>query len=213
MLTVRKYSPVDRPAVRSICCQTALMGEPSAVFFKDDEIFADALTGYFTDYEPKSSFVAEDGNKVIGYLMGAKDISRMDRIFAGKLALPLFAKAFTRGVFFCKINAMLMFHLFLSLLKGEFKIHDFSNEYPATLHINIVKGYRAAGIGSRLIAAYFDYLKSEGVKGVHCATMSDEAGQFFRKSGFSLLFQGKRSYFRHILRRDVPLYIYGIRLQ
>ena len=134
---IRKYNSRDRSAVRRICCETALMGEPSAIFFDDDEIFADALTAYFTDYEPESCFVAEYGNKVIGYLLGAKDVRRMDKIFADKIAMPLLIKALRRGALIRKKNVKFLSRVLLSLVKGEFKGPAFSKDYPATLHINI----------------------------------------------------------------------------
>jgi GNAT superfamily N-acetyltransferase len=188
------------------------MGEPSAVFFDDDEIFADALTVYFTEYEPESCFVAEYENSVIGYLLGAKDVLHMDKIFTDKIALPLFIKALRSGTFFRKRNMKFLFHVFLSLVKGEFKAPTFSKAYPATLHINIIKDYRAGGVGSKLINAYLDYLKKQAVEGVHFATMSDKASQFFKKQNFQLLFQGERSYFRYFLGKNIPIYIYGMRI-
>jgi hypothetical protein len=42
--------------------------------------------------------------------------------------------------------------------------------------------------------------------------MSDRAAGFFLAAGFRQLYKGKRSYFRHVLHRDVPLYIFGKRL-
>lgn len=207
---IRKYNSRDRSAVRRICCETALMGEPSAIFFDDDEIFADALTAYFTDYEPESCFVAEYGNNVIGYLFGAKDVRRMDKIFADKIAMSLFIKVLRRGALIRKKNVKFLSRVLLSLVKGEFKAPAFSKDYPATLHININKKCRMTGIGSKLINAYLDYLRAQEVKGVHLATMSDKAGQFFKKQNFQLLFQGDRSYFRYFLDKNIPVYIYGM---
>lgn len=208
----RKYDSMDRPAVRRICCETPLMGEPSAIFFDDDEIFADALTAYFTDYEPESCFVAEYDKKIVGYLLGAKDVKRLGKIFTGKIILPLLLKTLRRGTLIRKKNMKFLSRVFLSLIKGEFKTPDFSKDYPATLHINIIKEYRMAGIGSRLINAYLDYLRAEGIKGAHFATMSDNAGKFFSKLNFQLLFKGERSYFRYFLGRNAPVYIYGMKI-
>ena len=210
VVTIRKYHPKDRPRVRQINCMTALMGEPSAAFFDDDEVFADALTIYFTDHEPESCFVAECDNNVVGYLIGAKDIKRMDKVFAGKIALPLLTKALRHLVFFRKKNLRFIFHVLCSLMKGEFRAPTFSKDYPATLHINLMKEYRAGGVGSRLIHAYLDYLKEQGVEGVHFATMSDKAGQFFKKQNFQLLHQEERSYFRYFLGKNIPIFIYGM---
>ena len=98
-------------------------------------------------------------------------------------------------------------------MKGGFRDPDFSQEYPATLHINIKEGFRGLDLGAKLMDAYLDYLKAERIPGVHLATMSDRGANFFWRQGFALLYTGKRSYFRHILHKDVPLYIYGKKLQ
>ncbi len=209
-VVIRNYNTKDRPMVRRISCQTAFMGESSAAFFADDEILADALTLYFTDYEPESCLVAECDNSVVGYLLGAKDVLGMEKIFAERIAQTLFVKAIRRHLFFNMRNVKFLFNVFLSLVKGEFKVPTFSKDYPATLHINIIKEYRLRGIGSKLINAYLDYLKQQEIKGVYFATLSEKAGQFFKKQNFQLLFQAKRSYFRYLLGKNTLVFIYGI---
>jgi GNAT superfamily N-acetyltransferase len=209
---VRKYASNDRSAVRRISVQTALMGEPGAAFFDDDEIMADALTVYFTDHEPESCFVAECAGRVAGYVLGCLDVRRMEKIYGMKILPSLLLKAFCRGTFLRGKNLRFLFHVFLSLLKGEFHLPAFSREYPAALHINIDKEFRAAGVGSALIQAYLEELKKQDVRGVHFATMSEKAALFFEKNGFRRLFSGKRSYFRYFLGRDVLLAVYGMRL-
>ena len=72
-IVIRKFNSKDRNGIRGISCDTAFLGKPRTDFFDDDEILADALTLYFTDYEPGSCFVAVYGEKVVGYLVGAKD--------------------------------------------------------------------------------------------------------------------------------------------
>jgi hypothetical protein len=213
LFVIRKYGLRDRPAVRRICCETALMGEPSSIFFGDDEIFSDALTTYFTDYEPESCFVAEYDKAIVGYLLGAKSVKHMNKVFAGKIILPLLIKALRRGTFFHWKNIKFLSRVFLSLMKGEFNIPDFSKDYPATLHINVNKECRMSGAGSKLIGAYLDHLRAEGISGAHLATMSEKGGQFFKKLNFQLLFKGQRSYFRYFLGRNVPLYIYGMKIR
>ena len=210
---IRKFDIKDKEAVRRISYDTAFMGQPSAIFFEGNDIFADALTLYFTDYEPESCFVAENKGEVIGYLIGAKDTLALNRIFLTQIAPRLLIKAFAEGALLKKKNIIFIFNFLRSLLKDEFKQADFSKNYPATLHINIDENFRKFGIGSNLIASYLDYLKESEIPGVHLATLSDEAGAFFSKQGFSLLHQSRRSYFRHVVHRDTPAYIYGKRLR
>ena len=208
-IKIRKFNIDDRVAVRDINYATALLGDSAEKFFDDQEIFADALTRYFTDYEPQSCFVAESGGTIVGYLIGTKDACIADRIMGGRIVLPLVLKAFFRGVFFKLKNILFLLDCMRSFVRGEFFAPSFYKDYPATLHINLREGFRGQASGGRLIDAYLNYLKSENVKGVYLCTMSDKAAEFFTAQGFTLLHEGKRSYFRRYLGRDVTSRIFG----
>jgi len=209
---IRKYQPSDRDEVRRICVETAFMGEPGNKFVDGDELLADFLTAYFTDCEPDSCFVAEEGGKVIGYLIGAKDCSKIGNVFVSKKALSLFLKAIFSGALFKLKNLCFIRGLILGFLRGEFRQPDFSRNYPATLHINISSGFRGKGIGAQLIREFFQYLKDNEVKAVHCATFSNKAACFFEKEGFSRIACFRRSYFHSLLKRDIEVYVYGKRI-
>jgi len=210
-ILIRKFSYRDRQEVRDLCYQTAFMGKPASIFFEGD-ILADALTLYFTDYEPESCFVAVSSDKVVGYLIGSKNVSVLDKVFLQKIAFYLLFKVLNSDVLIKRKNLLFLLYCSRSFLKGEFRAPDFSKEYPATLHINMKEGFRGFDIGSKLISSYLEYLVDQNVPGVHLATMSDQAGQFFTKQGFSLLHESQRSYFRHILGNNITLYIFGKKL-
>ncbi|MCX5710251.1 MAG: GNAT family N-acetyltransferase [Candidatus Omnitrophica bacterium] len=208
-MNVRKFEPGDRERVREIFFNTVLLGEPASLFFEGKDIISDALTLYFTDYEPQSCFVAEVDSKVVGCLVGAKDRALAEKISSDKIYPGLIWRAITGGVFFKIKNLRFICAIFSSLLKGEFRLPVTLKDYPATFHINIDKDFRSRDIGTGLIAAYLDYLKNEGIRGVSLATMSEGASKFFEKQGFILLYAGKRSYFKFILHKVLPIYIYA----
>jgi GNAT superfamily N-acetyltransferase len=208
---IRRFQSRDRDAVRRISCTTAFLEYPRGEIFDDDEILADALTLYFTDYEPESCFVVESDGKVGGYLIGSTDVVRMNKVNA-RLMPRIVRKAFKRGVFFRQPNLRFFFHGLKSVLKGEIYAPTFHAEYPATLHINLDKKFRRQGIGGELIQTYLNYLKERNVKGVHFGTMSDSAKEFFLKSGFSLLFNNRRTYMAPYLGRPINVYIFGKKL-
>lgn len=210
-IIIRPYSKSDRQAVRDIAYETAFLGDSARIYFDDKELLADILTLYFTDYQPESCFAAVLNHEVIGYLLGSKNISLLPKYLNWKFNLKLLFKAFRRNVFFRAKNLIFLINLIKSYLKGEFKSPDFSKDFPAVLHVNIRENYRNQGLGSRLIELYLAYLKKEGVAGVHFSTLSDKAAHFYEKSGFSLLYKTKRSYFKNILHRDVVCYTYGKR--
>jgi GNAT superfamily N-acetyltransferase len=208
---IRKYRPEDRIRVRRIAWDTAFIGRPASAFFADRQLLEDMLTGYFTDYEPESCFVAESGSEVIGYLLGCRDSRTLDRVSLRYIVPQLLKKVIMNNTLVRSKNIIFGWHMLTSLIRGELSAPDFSAGYPATMHINIQDGFRRAGIGSRLMDAYLAYLRSHDVRGVRLATFSPDAGKFFCNRGFTLLFQKARRYFRYILKRDVNVYIYGKR--
>jgi GNAT superfamily N-acetyltransferase len=210
---IRPYEPKDRAAVRSISLATAMMGEPAERFIDGAEALADLLTRYHTDFEPQSAFVAEKDDQVIGYLIGALDTIQAERVNLLRIIWPAFFKALFTGFFFKAKNWHLIRQVIPFTVCGGFGMPDFSRDYPATLHINILNGYRAMGTGAALMNAYLAYVSAKGIKGIRMATMSEKAGVFFASHGFQLLFQGKRPYFRHLIGKDVPLLVYGKRIE
>lgn len=209
---IRKYEAKDRQEARDIVYDCAFMGDPASVFFDGKKLISDSLSLYFTDYEPQSSFVKEIDKKVVGCLIGAKNKVVSERVIKDKIAPSLFYEALTSGALLKIKNVRLLLNLISSMIKGEFKLPNFIDEYPATFHINIKKEFRDQKIGTELISAFLSYLKAENIPGVHIATMSDAAARFFSAQGFQLLHQGSRSYFKHILHKNIPIYIYGKKL-
>lgn len=209
---IKKFMPQDRTGVRRISCSTAFLNLSREQIFQDDEILADALTLYFTDYEPGSCFVAVVDNKVMGYIIGSKDATTMNRVFDSKIIFLLLKKALRRRVFCKWVNLKFFLYVARSALKREFVMPDYSKEFPATLHINIDKAYRGQGMGERLIETYLTFLKEEGAQGVHFGTFSEGAKTFFLRQGFNILFQNKRTYLKPYLNREINFYVFGKKL-
>ncbi len=206
---IRKFSKRDRKYVRRIACETAFWGSSRHDFFEDDEILADLLTRYYTDYEPDYCFVATYNGSVIGYLVGAKNLSVMNRVFYFLIIPRLFLKSVIRGLFFKKNTIKFLYHCMISFFKGEFSAPDFSLKYSATLHINIDRDFHGFGIGRKLIDKYLDFLKEEKVKGVHFGTTSEGAKAFFAKMGFKLLLTKKRTYLKYKTGKEENFYVFG----
>ena len=210
-VVIRNYRPEDRDAVRSISCETAFLGNHE-LFFDDDEILADALTKYYTDYEPESCFVAEVSGGVVGYVIGAVSVARQETILRGGLYHTLLVKAWKRGVFFRGKILRFFLRIAVSAARGEFIAPRFDRAYPASLHINLREGFRGRDIGTQLVMHYLSYLRERIIAGVHFGTFSRGGKEFFEKTGFAVLFRGTRSFFRYQVGSDIPFYIMGKRL-
>ncbi len=208
-VVIRNFNKSDRQAVRDIAWQTAFMGESAEIFFQDKEVLCDFLTLYFTDYEPESCFVADSQGTVVGYIIGSLDEKMLNRRFFAHILVRLLFKVLVRGTLLNKRNFKFFISILRDYLRGKLYAPDFYSEYPAVLHINMLPQVRRMGVGSKLIAAFTDYLKQKGVKGVHLATFSDKGISFFKKEGFSVLYEDCRSYLRYILAKDIQVFSFG----
>jgi GNAT superfamily N-acetyltransferase len=210
---VRGYRPEDRDAVRYICCETGFMGEPQEVFFEGRDVFADMWSSYWTDYEPESCFVAEVESRVVAYLLGCKDTDRYERVFAGEIGPRLFRKALRQGIFFKRKNLVYLARVVQGHLRGEFRIpmKKIKAEYPAHLHNNIADPWlRGKGIGKAVMNAYLDYLREQGIKGVHLGTTSynKQAVPFYKSCGFEEIFRGPLTCYDHVIRGEEVFLLY-----
>ena len=208
-VTIRNYEKKDKDSVKNIAWQTSFLGKPGIDFFDNKDIFADALTGYYTSHEPDSCFVAEKDGKVIGYVMGTKDISDFRFAMAVNIIPLLLVRAVIDGSFFRKKTRVFILSSFASIFKGEFKSPGACKGYPATVHINVEEGFRTKGLGSNMLDTFMNYMASEKVEGVHARTTSKEAKEFFENRGFTLLDQKKISFFARILNEDCIHYFLG----
>ncbi|MDD2352985.1 MAG: GNAT family N-acetyltransferase [Atribacterota bacterium] len=208
---IRGYQKEDRNAIREISIESSIFGEyRNAVF--DDEVLADLLTAYFTDYEPVSCFVAEKKEYVMGYILGTKDVRKMRNVLKRKVIPGVVKDLSGKGQLFRKGNLIFIKNIVFSYFKGEFVAPDFSPEYPATLHINIAPQFRGQNVGSLLINHYLDFLKKESISGIHFGVLSERAKMFFLKLDFKVLFTGKYTFLNYLTGETLPHYIIGKKL-
>lgn len=66
-------------------------------------------------------------------------------------------------------------------------------DYPAELHINLLPAWQGRGLGGRLMKAFLDGLRAEGVRGVFLQTSDRnlKAVPFYERLGFVLLRAGE----------------------
>lgn len=211
-IAIRKFKSEDREAVKKICLDTSFLGEPRDFFLNDDEILSNLLYIYYADYKPESCFVAVKDEKIVGYLISAKDVKAMDRIFNLKILPRIILRVIFKRLLFRRNARSFLFNVLKGFFKGDFSVPDFSEDYPATFHVNIDAEYRGCKIGSKLIGLYLEYLKQNKIKGVHFGTMSEGAKVFFSKLGFELLYQTETIYLKYYFKRKLPYYIFGKKL-
>jgi GNAT superfamily N-acetyltransferase len=213
-MIVRRYEARDRAALREIACDTADSGNPVERFFPDREVFADALTRYYTDIAPEATWIAEENGEVVGYLTGCFDTRRYLRAIAFRIAPVAFLKALVRGALWHKLTLKLISANFGDWLRGGRQPELSLREYPAHVHINLRQAARGSGVGDQLMEAFLREATEAGVGGVHANVGESNAGgrRFFEKFGFVPL--GRENRFRLPDAPDKQTFtvVYGKRL-
>ncbi|MDD5154943.1 MAG: GNAT family N-acetyltransferase [Candidatus Omnitrophica bacterium] len=188
-VSIRLYNSCDKPAVRKICSDTADLGRPVENFFYDREVFADLVIRYYTDFEPRSLWVADHQGRAAGYLSGCLDSRRYMRIMLTGIIPGVFVRAALRGAFWRRDTWQLLKAGLKSLLLGSFNRKDIFDAYPAHLHINLEEAFRHQGLGAKLIERFLEQLRQLHLSGVHASVCQDNrpACVFFERLGFSAL--------------------------
>lgn len=186
---IRDYRAADRLAVRQIACDTADAGEPVDRLFHDRETVADVLTRYYTDYEPRSLWVAECDGRVVGYLTGCLNTRGQERVTRKKTLPRAVTGAIARGALLHLDMWRLLAAFAGTVILGGFPHPIDPAVYPAHFHINIREGFRGRGLGPQLVEAFRQQAGRAGVRGIHVVTRGDNAGgrKFFEKMGFWLV--------------------------
>jgi len=187
-VVIRQYRAEDREQVQEISCDTADAGRPIDRFFRDRQIVADWLTGYYIEHEPESLWVAQAEQLVVGYLTGCLDTRTYNRILKRKVLPKMAARAVARGALWQVQAWRLLLGLLGTALLGGIPRVDL-DKYPAHFHINLRPGFRGQKIGSRLVERFRRQVAEAGGAGIHVMTLGhNHAGRrFFEALGFRLL--------------------------
>ncbi len=212
--TIRPYCPADRPAIRRIYADTAFFGEPVEAYFDDRNLFADLGIEVYLRAFAEHALVAEQAGEVMGYVLGSPkgdgDVHR--RMLAH---VPGVVGRALRGRYRLgrKTVAYFVDNAWAGLRGGLLEIRD--PRYPANLHINLSRGYRGRGLGSRLLGAYLEHLRALGVAGVHAVTTDRNPGaaRLFEKAGFRLLERRATPVWRRRIDGEVALLGYGLQFE
>ncbi|MBF0505000.1 MAG: GNAT family N-acetyltransferase [Candidatus Omnitrophica bacterium] len=208
-INIRPYKTEDRVHLRMLCCDVADRGAPIENIFPDRDLAADLLTTYYTDYESRSTFVAECDGNLVGYINGCMDNRRYGLVMFWLLYPSLFLKGFIRGVFFRRETLQMI----AGMLKNWRRIFvwrkkSFSS-HQGHLHIGITKDARRHQAGQKLLKALIEYAKELGVGELEASVHDGNkaAGSFFESQGFEvrerypmvMIRDGREEYYNSLL--------------
>jgi len=179
---VRPYRPEDRAALSDICVRTAYEGGDSRDIYPDLELVPSIFATPYAVLEPDLTFVVDDGERAVGYVVGTADTPTFVQRFRDEW-LPTLADRFPAPSGQPTTPSELM----LSLMHWpERMLVPELAAYPAHLHIDLLLEHQRSGHGRALMSALLAALDAKGVPSVHLGmlTSNTPARAFYDRLGF-----------------------------
>ena len=171
-VTIRKYNPTsgDRQQIYAVCCDAAFLGTPIDPVFADRSWFANAMISPYLLWEPQHTWVADDDGQVVGYLT-ASLTSTFGYVRAYMLAMNVLLELipnYVAGKYDYHARSKRFVEFVVTQGLSQVPRHP---ENAAHFHFNVAAQHRHGGIGTRLISAFKDTLKREGIRQYYAEVM------------------------------------------
>jgi ribosomal protein S18 acetylase RimI-like enzyme len=183
--TIRRVRTSDRDAVYDICLRTADAGDDGTRLYTDPLLPGHIWAGPYVALEPEHGFVVDNGDRAIGYILGALDSrafeAELERVWWPDLRAqyPLDAPAPSPG------DRTAVHRIHHPPRADDTLVGDF----PSHMHIDLLPAAQGSGYGRRLVERLLDSLRADGSQGVHLgvSTRNVRALGFYRALGFEEL--------------------------
>ncbi|KAH8830464.1 acyl-CoA N-acyltransferase [Flagelloscypha sp. PMI_526] len=185
---IRKAEERDAPLLSRICLLTAEAGKSAADLHEFGELPGLVFAVPYVKVPHTWGFVLVDdtdssaGDKVVGYILGAKD-TRAYETYTKEHWWPPLAAKYPPSSMTKEADVK-----YAKFLENMFVASDACISFaPAHMHIDILEEYQRQGWGRKLIERGVEFLKSEGVNGVWLGMdpRNLDARKFYDKLGFN----------------------------
>ncbi|HEX4221827.1 MAG TPA: GNAT family N-acetyltransferase [Pseudonocardiaceae bacterium] len=180
--TIRGYRPDDLPALYDICLRTGSNGADATDRYPDPMLPGAVFAAPYATLEPELTFVVDDGQRAVGYILGTADTPTYVRRVRQEW-LPTQVARFPEPTGEITTDEGRIRSL---LHNPERLLHPETAQYPAHLHIDLLPSHQHGGFGRRLMTRFTDELAQRGIPGVHLATSEANinAVAFYQRLGF-----------------------------
>jgi ribosomal protein S18 acetylase RimI-like enzyme len=179
---IRRAEPGDADALFEICLLTADSGVDASALYSNRKLPGYIWAAAYGALEPDFALILSDGDRALGYVIGAPDTAA----FEDRLARQWWPQVRANLEGFQPVTV----HDEMALQRiNTPPRHDAEQlvDYPAHLHINILPEAQSAGLGHRMIETELDAFRRAGAKGVQLGVSPTNirAKGFYEHLGFS----------------------------
>jgi GNAT superfamily N-acetyltransferase len=181
-VTVRPYRETDRAALYDVCVRTGHEGDDARHLYPDPDVLPSIFAGPYVHLEPDLAFVADDGERAVGYILGAADTVAFVQRYRREW-LPALSPRYPPP----KEPLLTPSDEMIALMhQPERMIIPELAAYPAHLHIDLLPTHQRAGHGRTLMTRFLAALADKGVNAVHLGvvTANTSARAFYGRMGF-----------------------------
>lgn len=180
MTEVRPARRADADAVYDICARTAYAGGDARGHVDDPALFGHVYAGAYLAHAPDTCFVAEDGDGVAGYVVGATDSVAFAATLEERWWPPL-RRRYPEDVERRDLDSLLVALVHSPLLPEP----AICETHPSHLHIDLLPRAQGTGLGRRLMETIADAFVARGSTGLHLgvSTRNERAIAFYRHLG------------------------------
>ncbi len=185
-MKIRNAALTDLPYVYDICHRTAYNGQDASSVVTDPFILGHYYSAPYIVHDPDWCWIVEDDRGIVGYLVTTPD-TRRHAAWMNKQWLPK-----VRALY-ANVSADPKWTDFEKWIRryiyDDAACPDFTDRYPAHLHICLLPRGQGQGYGSSALKLFEEKLRSGGIAGYHLgmAEKNARAGEFYAKQGLQLI--------------------------
>ena len=185
MVAIRPYRADDLEALYAISLATGNAGTDASALYRDSRLIGHIYSAPYAVLAPELVIVVEDAGGVAGFAAGALDTEawqkQLEQCWWPKLRREYPAPdASEKERWTADARRAAMIHF------PEGAPASVLKDYPAHLHLNLLPRSQGAGIGAKLLRAWFDLIARRGVTAIHVGVnrANARATRFWVRAGF-----------------------------
>ena len=184
--TIRPYQDRDLADLYDICLRTGDNGaDATALYPGQPRLLGTVFAAPYAVLEPELTFVLDDGQRAVGYVLGTADSATFARRIRAEW-LPEVGREYPEPTGEIGTKAE---QIRSALHHPERFVNPEFADYPAHLHIDLLPSHQHGGFGRALMTRFLGTLRERGVPGVHLAMgkANTNAYAFYQRMGFTEL--------------------------
>ncbi len=187
-IDIRPAQLGDLDAAYRICLQTGDSGSDASPLYRDPELIGHIYAGPYLALDGFISLVAEDGEGICGYAVGAADTREYERRLEAEWWPGLRGKY--REPAGDRSQWTADDHRVYSIFHPPAVPQQIVEAYPAHIHLNLLPRAQGRGAGTMLLESWIETARRAGVKAVHAGVgAANSSGlKFWTARGFARVF-------------------------